>query len=67
MLKRILPKETILKNVYSEIYDGKTTFGRQIGTYPLIIGIKQRVSLKKFYNIIVKDHMLRSIVGEIKS
>lgn len=65
MLKRILPKETIVKDVYSEIYDGKTTFCRQIGTYPLIIGIKQRIELKKFYNIKVKDHMLRSIVGEL--
>ncbi len=65
MLKRILPKNTLVKDIYAEIYDGKTTFGRQIGTYPLIIGIKRRVPLKKFYNIKVKDHMLRSIVGEI--
>ena len=65
MLQRILPKETVLKNIYSEIYDGKTTFARQIGTFPLIIGIKKRIPLKKFYTIKVKDHMLRSIVGEI--
>jgi len=65
MLKKLVPKGTILKDIRAEIYEGKTTFGRQIGTYPLIIGIKKRISLKKFYNIKVKDHMLRSVVGEI--
>ncbi|MBD3355175.1 radical SAM protein, partial [Candidatus Woesearchaeota archaeon] len=65
MLKKLVPKDTILKNIGSEIYDGKTTFGRQIGTYPLIVGIKKRIPLKKFYNIKVTDHMLRSIVGEV--
>ncbi len=65
ILKNLVPKETVLKNIRAEIYDGKTTFGRQIGTYPLIAGIKKRVPLKKLYNIKVTDHMLRSIVGEI--
>ena len=65
MLKKIVPEETILKNVRTEIYDGKTTFARQIGTYPLIIGIKKRIELKKFYNIKITGHMLRSITGEV--
>ena len=65
MLKRLLPKGSILKNIWAETYDGKTTFCRQIGTYPLIVGVKQRLPLFKFYNIKVKDHMLRSIVGEL--
>ncbi|MEE9525896.1 MAG: radical SAM protein [Candidatus Woesearchaeota archaeon] len=65
MLKKLVPKGTILKNVRSEIYDGKTTFARQLGTYPLITGIKKRIPLNKFYNIKVKAHMLRSVVGEV--
>lgn len=65
MLQKLVPKGTTLKEVYTEIYDGNTTFGRQIGTYPLIVGIKQRVELKKFYDIKVIGHMLRSVVGEI--
>ena len=65
MLQRLVPKGTILKNIYMEIYDGKTTFGRQIGTYPLIVGVKKRVELKKLYNVKIVDHMLRSVVGEI--
>jgi radical SAM superfamily enzyme with C-terminal helix-hairpin-helix motif len=63
MLKKIVPKDTILKNVRMEIHDGNTTFGRQLGTYPLIVGIKQRLDLNKFYDIKITDHMLRSVTG----
>jgi radical SAM superfamily enzyme with C-terminal helix-hairpin-helix motif len=65
MLQKIAPAETILKNVYAEIYDGNTTFGRQLGTYPLIVGIKGRIDLKKFYNVKVTQHRLRSVTGEV--
>lgn len=65
MLKKLVPKGTILKNVRTEIHDGNTTFARQFGTYPLIVGIKERLELGKFYNIKVKDYMLRSVVGEV--
>lgn len=65
LLKRLVPINTIMKNVRTEIYDGKTTFARQLGTYPLIIGIKERLELKKFYNVKVTSHMLRSIVAEV--
>ncbi len=65
MLKRILPKGTVLKNVYTEIWDGKTTFGRQIGTYPLIVGIKGRLPLKKFVHVRLTGHMLRSVTAKV--
>jgi len=65
MLKLIVPKGTILKDVFMEIYDGKTTFGRQFGTYPLTIGIKgKRLGLNKYYDVRVTGHMLRSIIAE---
>jgi len=65
MLQKLVPKGTVLNDVIMEIYDGNTTFGRQIGTYPLIVGIKGRLPLRKFYNIKVTGHMLRSITGEV--
>jgi radical SAM superfamily enzyme with C-terminal helix-hairpin-helix motif len=65
MLKILIPKGHILKDVYSEIYDGNNTFCRQIATYPLIIGVKKRLELNKFYNIKITSHMLRSITGEV--
>ncbi len=65
MLQKVLPIGHVLKDVRMEIYDGKTTFGRQLGTYPLVIGVKGRLELGKYYDINVKKHMLRSIEGEI--
>ena len=65
MLKKLVPEGTVLKNIRTEVHDGKTTFGRQIGTYPLIVGIKQRLELNKFYDVKVRGHMLRSIVCTI--
>ena len=65
MLKKLTPQGSILKDLYTEIHDGKTTFARQLGTYPLIVGIKEKLPLKKKINIKVKSHMLRSLVGEI--
>ncbi|MHA1428546.1 MAG: radical SAM protein [Candidatus Helarchaeota archaeon] len=63
MLKRLLPTGSILKKLRTETYGGNITFARQIGTYPLIVGIKERLELDQFINIRVVDHMLRSVVG----
>ena len=65
MLERILPKGTILKDVFTEMYDGKTTFCRQMGTYPLVIGIKGRLPLNERISVKVTGYMLRSITGEV--
>lgn len=64
MLKKLAPEGTILKDLYTEIHDGNTTFCRQLGTYPLIVGIKERLELKKPINVKITGHMLRSLVGE---
>ena len=63
MLKMIVPTGTILKNVYLEMIDGGITFGRQIGTYPLLIGVPYRTETDRFCDIIVTDHGFRSITG----
>ena len=63
MLKRMVPKGTVLKNVFTEIHDGNTTFGRQIGSYPLLVGIPYPLELGKCYNIVVTDWGMRSITG----
>jgi len=65
MLQRVVPKNVVLKNCYAEIYDGNTTFCRQFGTYPLIVGVKERLELKKFYNLEITGHMLRSLTGKV--
>jgi radical SAM superfamily enzyme with C-terminal helix-hairpin-helix motif len=65
MLKRLLPTGTVLRDCMAEIYDGNTTFLRQVGTYPLIVGVKSRIPLRQFYDVKITDHMLRSVVGEL--
>jgi len=64
MLKRVVPEGTVLRNLRTEIYDGKTTFCRQIGTYPLVVGVKGRLGLDRFVDVKIVGHQLRSVVGE---
>ncbi|GFO98024.1 B12-binding domain/radical SAM domain protein, family [groundwater metagenome] len=62
MLRRVAPVGTVLKDVRTEIID-KITFGRQLGTYPLLVGIPAQVELNRFYDVMVTDHGYRSITG----
>ena len=63
MLKYIVPKYTLLKDVYTETYKGKLTFGRQMGSYPLLVGIPGIYPLNKFYDVKVIDYGFRSITA----
>ena len=63
MLKRLVPKGTVLKDVFMEIHDGNTTFGRQIGSYPLLVGIPYKLELGRSYDIVITDWGMRSITG----
>ncbi len=65
MLKKIFPIGLVLKDIYAETYQGQMTFGRQFGTYPIIIGLKGRLKLKKVYDVRITGHMLRSISAEV--
>jgi radical SAM superfamily enzyme with C-terminal helix-hairpin-helix motif len=65
MLKRLLPPNTILRDVRTELYEGNNTFGRQFGTYPIVIGIKGRFPLNRYYGVRVTGHLLRSITAGI--
>jgi radical SAM superfamily enzyme with C-terminal helix-hairpin-helix motif len=63
MLKRMIPRGIILTDVYSEIYDGKLTFGRQVGSYPLLVGIPGVFPLHRFYNVKMVDYGYRSVTA----
>ena len=39
MLQRVAPVGTLLPDVHLEYHQEGTTFGRQLGTYPLLVGI----------------------------
>ncbi len=63
MLKRLIPFGTLLKDIYTEKILGNITFGRQLGTYPILIGIPYNLALKQFYNIVITEYGYRSITG----
>ncbi|HDD31030.1 MAG TPA: radical SAM protein [Thermococcus litoralis] len=63
MLKRLVPVGTILREVRAEVFNNGLTYGRQIGSYPLIVGIPKELELNKFYDVLIVDHGFRSITG----
>ncbi len=63
MLERIMPKDTVLKDVWMELHDGNITFGRQIGSYPILVGVPYKIDLEKPYDVIVTDWGFRSVTG----
>jgi radical SAM superfamily enzyme with C-terminal helix-hairpin-helix motif len=63
MLERLVPRGTLLQRVYTELRDGNTTFGRQIGSYPLLVGIPYPVEVSKFVDVKVVGWGFRSITA----
>jgi len=63
MLERIAPKGTLLKDVFMELHDGNNTFGRQIGSYPILVGIPYNLELNKAYDVKITDWGYRSLTG----
>ncbi len=63
MLERVTPAGTVLKNLFTELKRGRLTFARQIGTYPLLVGIPQDLETGKFLDVKVTDHGSRSITA----
>lgn len=63
MLKRVVPVGTVLRDVLAEVHDKGISFGRQLGSYPLIVGIPKKVELGRFYDVLIVDHGFRSITG----
>ena len=63
MLERMLPSGAILRRVYLELREGNVTFGRQIGSYPLLVGIPYKCELERFVDVMITSHGYRSITG----
>lgn len=63
MLQRVFPRGTIIENVLTETRKGKLTFGRQLGSYPILIGIPGKLKLNKFVTVRVIDHGYRSLTA----
>lgn len=61
MLQKLLPYGSVLKNVYLEINVGNSTYGRQIGSYPILIYLPYKTSINKFVDVRIYDHGYRSV------
>ena len=63
MLRRVVPEGTILRDVYLEIQDGHVTYGRQIGTYPILVGLPYDMAQNRFIDACVVSHGQRSLTA----
>lgn len=63
MLRLLVPKNTILRRVFIEKIEGNLSYGRQVGTYPLLIGIPYKVEENTFLDTVITDHGFRSVTG----
>jgi len=63
MLQQVIPEGTVLRDVFLEIHDGHVTYGRQIGTYPILVGLPYDVALNRFVNVRVTSHGQRSLTA----
>lgn len=63
MLQRVFPTGTYLAEVHIEKVQGTTSFGRQLGSYPILVGIPGEHQIGEIYNVRVIDHGYRSITA----
>jgi radical SAM superfamily enzyme with C-terminal helix-hairpin-helix motif len=63
MLMEVVPTGTVMGEVYLEQIIGNVTFGRQIGTYPLLVGIPDKLPLNRFIDALVASHGERSVTA----
>jgi radical SAM superfamily enzyme with C-terminal helix-hairpin-helix motif len=63
MLARIVPNRRVLRGVYTELREGGLTFGRQIGTYPLLVGLPYPMDLDVKVDVAVTGRGPRSVGG----
>ncbi|MES2154034.1 MAG: radical SAM protein [bacterium] len=63
VLRQVAPTGTILKDVYLEKTEPGITYGRQIATYALLVGIPYETRIDRFVDIMVTDHGYRSLTG----
>ncbi|MFP8953782.1 radical SAM protein [Natrialbaceae archaeon A-arb3/5] len=63
MLQRVAPPGTVLPDVHLEYHQDGKTFGRQLGTYPLLVGIPGERPLGQTIDVAVVDHGYRSVTA----
>jgi radical SAM superfamily enzyme with C-terminal helix-hairpin-helix motif len=62
MLQRVFPIGTVLRDVRIEV-PGELSFGRQMGSYPILVGIPVRLSDRSVTDAVVVDWGMRSVTA----
>jgi radical SAM superfamily enzyme with C-terminal helix-hairpin-helix motif len=63
MLQRVAPAGTVLEDIHFEYHENGRTFGRQLGTYPLLVAVPGERELGRTVDVAVTDHGYRSVTG----
>ncbi len=62
-LGMLLPVGTVLKGVLVEAHVGRVHFGRQIGSYPVLVGMEHSAVTGSFLDVAVTEVSSRSVTG----
>jgi radical SAM superfamily enzyme with C-terminal helix-hairpin-helix motif len=62
MLQRVFPIGTVLRDVRVEV-SGEISFGRQMGSYPILVGIPLRLPERTITDAVVVDWGMRSVTA----
>jgi radical SAM superfamily enzyme with C-terminal helix-hairpin-helix motif len=62
MLQRVYPVGTVLREVQIEV-SGDLSFGRQMGSYPILVGIPVRLARRTIIDAAVVDWGMRSVTA----
>ncbi len=63
MLRRVVPEGTVLRDVFLEMHEGHVTYGRQIGTYPILVGLPYDLDVDRFVDVKITSQGERSVTG----
>ncbi|KKF39582.1 radical SAM protein [Halorubrum saccharovorum] len=63
MLDRVVPSGTVLPDLHLEYHQDGKTFGRQLGTYALLVAVPGERELGTAIDVAITDHGYRSVTG----
>jgi radical SAM superfamily enzyme with C-terminal helix-hairpin-helix motif len=63
VLQQVVPAGTVMRDVYLEAVEPGLTYGRQIATYALLVGIPFETTIDRFTDVLITDHGYRSLTG----
>jgi len=64
MLQKLFPVGTVLRDLGSEVHNSNVTFLRQIGSYPIVVAVPERLPLNERFDVRITGYMRRSLTAE---